>query len=1026
MALLSRLFGGRKKSALKPLKGYDNVPEFNPWQPVALEPDQVTVLVYRECEVRGRRLLFDSSTVLLVPCGSGTTEHAGLIEVENDTGFKYTRQRPDAKQLGEMVFGTVAMAYGGPTCKVHIVRGAEGADPSCSPDTMMMSRVFPLRQPVRRARTHGSSGTSLDDSCSSTGSELSLLRLDVAGLPSPHHPRSSSMDCPPPAGRLSEDSGLSSVDSFMGPPSYMPTPYGTPLSAQGSGASLGSHGSLHRSARLRPIGSSDLMLTSRDDAPCLRMTSRAARLAVVVLVTLAGPARSVLEDTLLQYSLQLEHLLARLQHTVERAYHGRRHFVRTVHQATAVTKQDLLNLLTARRLPRPVWLGLTSDSVTSRQRQRLAELFVSELTSLIAELDTKEHNCFMSTLLTAVLTHHLHWVLTVAPRGGGAGKLQPPPPARTLVVGRRTELVSRLLLVLSYFIRDQLVSETMPWSFSPLRAATSTLSTTGRDTSSGSLRVSEAPNGDLSTGSLRGSEDPCGGSLSSLQAAGRLSGSSATLRAEESGATLSPPLSAVSSQAQTRSRFYVRLDGAEDPPEPQQPLGRSRFYLPVSVASEESVTRADTDSGCGSADPPTSTEAPTVPALVVTDLSTSRGAGGGTLAPPITTVTQSRSCEPLCRPSAPLPPPSGRRLSRSSADLRAPVRFVVGGDEEPSEPTLDVTDAASNVPPVVTQRPTRPVVTSESSDDDSGFAGCERCSGRSAAVEIPPPLPAAGGNHSPLSRRHSDSIRDTSQYLRGYRSLRFAQQSAGWAARKARHVSDGGSPSPPPEPPPPPPPSPPPREVPSPAVGRLCRCLERTPESPVRLQQQTALLESRRGGPGRQSLTPWSALGGGGSTYVPDLALWGCDTRAAWESRLRPDLAAAASSGEVSCVLADTDSYSVQVLSSHAFAVCDAGGGLSGLAVVFAPLVSALVESVCRVHETGAPAPLVLRHLESQLVQLTARAAEMAQFLINSSLANMQELTELMSVDSNDVPLLLSAASVLCPEVGSKYGISVR
>ena len=33
---------------------------------------------------------------------------------------------------------------------------------------------------------------------------------------------------------------------------------------------------------------------------------------------------------------------------------------------------------------------------------------------------------------------------------------------------------------------------------------------------------------------------------------------------------------------------------------------------------------------------------------------------------------------------------------------------------------------------------------------------------------------------------------------------------------------------------------------------------------------------------------------------------------------------------------------------------------------------------------------------------------------------------QLMCVDSNDVPLLLSAASVLCPEVGSKYGISVR
>ena len=33
------------------------------------------------------------------------------------------RQRADAKQLGEMVFGAVAMAYGGPTCKVHVIRG---------------------------------------------------------------------------------------------------------------------------------------------------------------------------------------------------------------------------------------------------------------------------------------------------------------------------------------------------------------------------------------------------------------------------------------------------------------------------------------------------------------------------------------------------------------------------------------------------------------------------------------------------------------------------------------------------------------------------------------------------------------------------------------------------------------------------------------------------------------------------------------------------------------------------------------
>ena len=145
--------------------------------------------------------------------------------------------------------------------------------------------------------------------------------------------------------------------------------------------------------------------------------------------------------------------------------------------------------------------------------------------------------------------------------------------------------------------------------------------------------------------------------------------------------------------------------------------------------------------------------------------------------------------------------------------------------------------------------------------------------------------------------------------------------------------------------------------------------------------------------------------------YVPDLALWGCDSRADWERRLRPDLAAAAGT-DASCVLADTDSCSVQVLSSHAFAACDGGGGGGGgLTVVFAPLVSALVESVCRVQATGAPTALVLHHLESQLAQLTARAAELAQFLANSSLANMQELTEVRTAGRRQPALRNTIAS---------------
>ena len=46
--------------------------------------------------------------------------------------------------------------------------------------------------------------------------------------------------------------------------------------------------------------------------------------------------------------------------------------------------------------------------------------------------------------------------------------------------------------------------------------------------------------------------------------------------------------------------------------------------------------------------------------------------------------------------------------------------------------------------------------------------------------------------------------------------------------------------------------------------------------------------------------------------------------------------------------------------------------------------------------------------------------------LSDAVFARVCVFSQLMSVDSNDVPLLLSAAGVLCPEVGTKYGISVR
>jgi hypothetical protein len=72
---------------------------------------------------------------------------------------------------------------------------------------------------------------------------------------------------------------------------------------------------------------------------------------------------------------------------------------------------DLLSLYKARRIHSPVWLGLVSQQ---GRRREICMQFMEELGSIVAEIDTKDTKYFFSTLLTAVLSHHLAWVYTVS------------------------------------------------------------------------------------------------------------------------------------------------------------------------------------------------------------------------------------------------------------------------------------------------------------------------------------------------------------------------------------------------------------------------------------------------------------------------------------------------------------------------------------------------------------------------------------------------------------------------------------
>lgn len=115
--------------------------------------DQVRIVLFRECDWTGRRLLFDSSAIqkVSVPPASdiiesepsATKENTAnnnntknsnqntakpanaksptrhFIEVSNGFGYIYNATSVDSNSIGEMIFGSIAMSFRGTSLKVY-------------------------------------------------------------------------------------------------------------------------------------------------------------------------------------------------------------------------------------------------------------------------------------------------------------------------------------------------------------------------------------------------------------------------------------------------------------------------------------------------------------------------------------------------------------------------------------------------------------------------------------------------------------------------------------------------------------------------------------------------------------------------------------------------------------------------------------------------------------------------------------------------------------------------------------------
>ncbi|XP_050342770.1 folliculin-interacting protein 2 isoform X2 [Nymphalis io] len=459
---------------------------------------QVRLLLYKECDRRGRKVLFDSSTIERLPAHKNdkpdyrnTDKIPCIMEVSDGYTYVYKGQATDASVLGEMIFGAVAMNCKSVSLKIHIMN---------DPKRLMCTKIFnvpPSR--ISRTKTEAKSGHLATHS---TPLNVPLLKEEGVSL-------SFSLDRGD-SGFYGEQSPYSSVGSTYDYFSMFDTwdvnstdeycfytPCGRKLSCSSNGSwqrrtfqsmatkfDLGQANYLNvptsstvSSVDSQIYSSSSTSGTTDSLASSTSVVTRRGKLGLALLITVAESTDMDLIRRCMEHSPQLQALVCRLRLATLAAGTGSA-FVSTLHKAAGDAARWLSDLMCGPRL-QPVWLDLVTSE--PRAANKMADTLLSDLCSVLAVGDTKNTNFFISTLLTYVLTHHLGWVSTVSPYDpidpqnctseeldtrrpynalwaqltdlcGSIG--YPPRSARTIITGsKNVQFIKRLLAVLTYFVR---------------------------------------------------------------------------------------------------------------------------------------------------------------------------------------------------------------------------------------------------------------------------------------------------------------------------------------------------------------------------------------------------------------------------------------------------------------------------------------------------------------------------------------------------------------------------------------------
>ncbi|XP_065412005.1 folliculin-interacting protein 1 isoform X6 [Chrysemys picta bellii] len=495
------------------------------WPLPEFDPSQIRLIVYEDCERRGRTVLFDSSSkrktedvsvsklcsdaqvrvfgkcCQLKPGGDSSSSLDSSINSSSSSSdtkeqcpkYQGSRCSSDANMLGEMMFGSVAMSYKGSTLKIHQIR---------SPPQLMLSKVFTART---GSSIYGSLNT-LQDSLEFINQDSNTLKPDHSTIMNgllENIVHSNPMDMPGREQNEDRDSGIARSASLS---SLLITPFPSPGSSLTRSCASSYQRRWRRSQTTSlengvfPRWSIEESFNLSDDSsgPSPGIV-RKKKIAIGVIFSLSKDEdeNNKFHEFFFSHFPLFESHMNKLKSAIEQAMKMSRRSADASQRSLAYNRivdalnefrTTICNLYTMPRIGEPVWLTMMSGIP---EKNQLCHRFMKEFTFL---MENASKNQFLPALLTAILTNHLAWVPTVMPNGQPPIKIflekhssqsvdmlakthpynplwaqlgdlygaigSPVRLAKTVVIGKRQDLVQRLLYFLTYFIRCSELQET--------------------------------------------------------------------------------------------------------------------------------------------------------------------------------------------------------------------------------------------------------------------------------------------------------------------------------------------------------------------------------------------------------------------------------------------------------------------------------------------------------------------------------------------------------------------------------------